>query len=235
MFRKTGLTVALCALLTTGAAQAYTVYDPWNYRQNILTASRTLEQIRNQVKELENQTRMLASLNYDSTGDIRQIVESTRSLINQTQGIAYNIGSINGQFEDLYPSQYDSAGFDELESQRIEWLDQTRESQRHAMAVQAQVSENIPRTHAEVDALVSRSNGAQGQTAAVQATNQLLGTVSAQISELQILLMTQTRALNSFMAAQNEKEEQARAVSQKARQGMADYTPVSTNPFKHSY
>ncbi len=235
MFRKAGMTITLCAFLAVGPAEAYTVYDPWNYQQNLLTATRTLQQINNQVQELQNQAKMLANLNYDSTGNIQQIVESTRNLINQTQGIAYNVGTINDQFEAVYPSEYTGNGFGELESQRIEWLDQTREAQRHAMAVQAQVSENIPKTQAEVSALVSRSNGAQGQTAAVQATNQLLAAISGQVSELEILLMSQTRALNTFIAEQNAKEAQARSVAEEAKVGMADYTPVSTNPFKRSY
>ena len=35
------------------------VYDPSNYSQNILTAARTLEQINNQIRQLQNQATSL--------------------------------------------------------------------------------------------------------------------------------------------------------------------------------
>ncbi len=38
------------------------VYDPWNYKQNLLTAARELEEIHNQVRQLTNQATMLANM-----------------------------------------------------------------------------------------------------------------------------------------------------------------------------
>ncbi len=43
-----------------GSGAFVVVFDPSNYSQNILTAARSLEQINNQVKSLENQAQIAA-------------------------------------------------------------------------------------------------------------------------------------------------------------------------------
>jgi P-type conjugative transfer protein TrbJ len=55
------------------------VHDPRNYSQNILTAARTLEQINNQIKQLQNQAtsllneaRNLQSLPTSTLGNCRR-------------------------------------------------------------------------------------------------------------------------------------------------------------------
>src|SRR3546814_8691398 len=51
------LTMAL--IVPTTPAQAIIVFDPYNYSQNILTAARTLQQINNQIRMLQNQATSL--------------------------------------------------------------------------------------------------------------------------------------------------------------------------------
>ena len=65
---------ALSPMLTSPAhAQFFgrIVYDPSNYAQNVLTAARTLEQINNQIKQLQNQARNLASLPFNVVNRLR--------------------------------------------------------------------------------------------------------------------------------------------------------------------
>ena len=61
---KRHISIVLVALLATSAmtpaAQAqWTVFDPQNYAQNLLEASRALQQINNQIQALQNQASML--------------------------------------------------------------------------------------------------------------------------------------------------------------------------------
>ena len=46
--------LAASPMLTTPAAAQWIVYDPTNYAQNVLTAARSLEQINNQIRSLQN-------------------------------------------------------------------------------------------------------------------------------------------------------------------------------------
>ena len=51
--------VALILCASAPAQAQFTVFDPTNYSQNLLTAARALDQINNQIAGLENQAQML--------------------------------------------------------------------------------------------------------------------------------------------------------------------------------
>ena len=56
----TSLAFGLMAPSTS--AHAITVFDPSNYAQNILTAARTLQQVNQQIRQLQNEAQMLANI-----------------------------------------------------------------------------------------------------------------------------------------------------------------------------
>ena len=71
------------------------VYDPSNYSQNILTAARTLEQINNQIRALQNQAtslineaRNLQSLPTTMLEPLQAQIRQTQQLLARAQGIA---------------------------------------------------------------------------------------------------------------------------------------------------
>ena len=71
------------------------VHDPRNYSQNILTAARTLEQINNQIKQLQNQAtsllneaRNLQSLPTSTLGELQAQIDQTKQLLSEAEGIA---------------------------------------------------------------------------------------------------------------------------------------------------
>lgn len=85
------------------------VYDPTNYSQNILTAARTLEQINNQIRQLQNQAtslvneaRNLQSLPLSMLDPLQQQIRQTQALLNQAQGIAYDVQSVEREFARQY-------------------------------------------------------------------------------------------------------------------------------------
>ena len=202
--RITVLVICIATFLTLGmstgraTAGGIPVYDVTNLAQNLLTAERSLEQINNQLK-------MLESLGFDASGDIAGILSETNAALNQVEGLAYNAGQIAAQFENSYPEDMTGMSYDELISLKDSILQQTRSAQLHAMQLQASIADSIPQTQNSVEALVARSNSAAGPTAAIQANNQLLATLSMQISQMQSLLMAQTRALNTYIQEQNTR------------------------------
>src|SRR3546814_10847821 len=74
---------------------ALTVFDPSNYRQNVLQAARALQQINTQIQSLQNQVLMLQNmaqnlqrLDYSSLGPIVTALRNINLLIARAQGIA---------------------------------------------------------------------------------------------------------------------------------------------------
>ena len=81
--------------------------------------------------------------------------------------------------------------------------------------MQNQIARGQPTTAAQVAQAVQASQGAAGQTAAIQATNQLLATVSAQLTQLQNLLITQARAEQTLAAQAQATQAAANADRQR--------------------
>ncbi len=101
--------VALTPMLATPAQAQWTVFDPTNYVQNVLTAARSLQQITNQITSLQNEAQMLinqarnlASLPYSSLQQLQQSVQRTQQLLQQAQNIAYDVQQIDQAFQTKY-------------------------------------------------------------------------------------------------------------------------------------
>ena len=74
------------------------VYDPSNYSQNILTAARTLEQINNPIKSLQNeatslinQAKNLTTLPLTVLAPLQAQIRQTQQLLAQVQRMAYDV------------------------------------------------------------------------------------------------------------------------------------------------
>ena len=105
-------TFAVCG---TASAQFFggIVYDPTNYAQNLLTATRTLTMINNQVKQLTNEAQMLvneakelANLPYSARVQLNQRLTEIETLIRTAKGLAYDVASIDASFRALFPEDY---------------------------------------------------------------------------------------------------------------------------------
>ena len=109
-------TVLSASLLAVQPASALTVFDPSNFVQNTLTAVRTLEQINNQIKQLQNQAQSLMNqaknltgLDFSALNELRAALSATNQLIQQAQGLAFNVSQMEAEFQRLYPDSYTAA------------------------------------------------------------------------------------------------------------------------------
>jgi len=100
-----GLGLAVAPL----AHAQFTVFDPSNYAQNVLTAARTLESVNNQIRSLQNeaemligQARSLANLPFSSLAALQAQLAETRRLLSEAQGIAYDVAQIQTSFRQSY-------------------------------------------------------------------------------------------------------------------------------------
>ena len=108
----TALALASTSALVSTPAHAQfggIVYDPSNYAQNVLTAARTLEQINNQIRMLQNQAtslineaKNLQSLLLTIVQPLQDQIRQTQQLLNEAQRIAYDVRTIEGAFEQHY-------------------------------------------------------------------------------------------------------------------------------------
>ncbi len=198
-------------------AQALTVYDPWNYAENMISAARALEQINNQITSLQNEAQMLinqarnlASLPHSSLQQIQQSVQRTQQLLGQAQSIAFNVGQIDQAFQQRYGNiPLSASDADLVAGARSRWQT-TVGGLQDALRVQAGVVGNVDANRAEMATLVGQSQGATGALQATQAGNQLLALQSQQLSDLIAVMSANGRAAALSEAERATAAEQGR-------------------------
>ena len=237
--KKRLLAVAVAALIGAMpvAHAQWVVIDPTNLAQNILTAAHTLEQINNQIRQLQNEAqslmneaRNLASLPFNVVNRLRANLDTTRQLIAQARGLAFDIQNMDQQFAQLYPEQYAASvsGNQMFQDAHQRWQN-TLQGLQTAMRMQAQVSQNLNRDEGVLADLVDQSQSATGALQAMQATNQLLALQAKQSIQTQQLQLTQGRAASLELARQAAAVERGREVTRRFIGGGTAYTPQSVN------
>lgn len=237
--KKRLLAIAAAALIgAMPVAQAqWVVIDPTNLVQNTMTAIRTLEQINNQIKQLQNEAqslmneaRNLASLPFNVVNRLRSNLDTTRQLIAQARGLAFDIQNMDQQFAQLYPEQYAAtvSGNRMFQDAHQRWQN-TLQGLQTAMRMQAQVSQNLNQDEGVLADLVDQSQSATGALQAMQATNQLLALQAKQSIQTQQLQLTQGRAASLELARQAAAVERGREVTRRFLGGGTAYTPQSVN------
>jgi type IV secretion system protein TrbJ len=207
-------------LLTTYGLRAETVFDPWNFGQNLLTASRALEQINTQVRSLETQTQLLihstrnlANLPTSAAGQLKADIGQMNQLFADANGLSYKVETARNQFHTLYPRQYSAA----IASNRMvqdasaRWTN-SYEALRQTLLTQSKIAELLDRDQATLATLMANSSAAVGALQVQQAGNELAALHVKQSVQAQALVMAQSRA-----AAMRDAEQQASAEGARER------------------
>jgi len=205
-------------LASTPALAWKIVYDPTNYSQNLLSAARALEQIKNQVTSLQNEAQMLlnqaknlTSLPTSLLSDIEGNFSEMKSLLNEADQLAYNVQNIDAQFNATYRdfASGDRSATQLISSAQQRWQ-QSVSAFEHALKAGATAVTNIEGTRAQTGDLVDASQSAVGVLQATQAGNQLLAVQAAQFADLTSMLAAQGRAEALEHSRRAAAQEQAR-------------------------
>jgi len=220
------LSATTLALLASPAHAQWAVFDAANYTQNIMTAANTLETINNQIRQLQNDALNLTGLDFSALQQLRSALASTNQLIQQAQGLAYDITQMDADFARLYPEAYAAtiSGSQMALDARQRW-DFSLKALGSAMRMQAQASQNLAVDEGTLSDLVNRSQSAVGALQAAQATNQLLALQARQTIQGQQLRITQDRAVALEQARAVAAQERAREVRRRFQGDGSRYTP----------
>lgn len=206
------------AIVPVAPAHAIMVFDPSNYAQNVLTAARTLQQINNEIRSLQNEASMLTNMakhlqrfDFSSLTQITRSMQRIGTLMNQAQGIAFDLASTDDALRQQFPALFDTAlSNSQIITQARARFQASMQGYRQAMRVQAQVVENIEADAGLLLELVSQSQSATGSLQVGQATNQLIALSTKQQLQIQQMMAAQYRADALERARQQQGLEAAR-------------------------
>jgi P-type conjugative transfer protein TrbJ len=219
---KPFLLAGACAavlMATAPTADAWRiVFDPTNYKQNLLSAVRALEEINNQVKQLGNEAQMLLKmdLNLEQLGssidrDIEGSLGELQTLLKKGGGIAMSVSETEAEMKRLFPSEYKEAlsGDDSLKLAKDRWNEALAAFKR-TMALEAKVAETGVDDGNALTDLLSKSGSAVGNLEVQQAGNELLGLSVKQQLQLLTLIAAEQRASGLDRARTLASQEESR-------------------------
>ena len=208
----------VASLLAAPTAHAqYTVFDPSNYSQNVMTAARALQQINNQIQSLQNQAvmlvnqaRNLTNLPYSALSQFDASIGQTVNQLSQAQRIPYSASAIDQSFSQTYPLSYGgSASATQMQADAQARWQNALAGYQDAMRVQAGAVGNLDSTRSQINALVGSSQAATGALQASQSGNQLNALQTKQLADLTAVLASLARAQSLDGASQVASKAQA--------------------------
>jgi len=221
------------ALWSTPASAQITVFDPSNYSQTLLTAARELQQINNQIRQLQNQETMLTNqaknltrIDFPELQALTQTLTQVQQLMDQAKGISFRVGTSDGQFNQLFPQGLTGAlkTGQSIAAAKARY-DAAMAAYARTVEVQSGVVGDIAGDTNALNAIVSRSQNAEGALQASQATNQLLALVAKQQLAISQLMAAQYRAQSLDAASRAQAEAEGRLATQKFIGNGKAYSP----------
>jgi P-type conjugative transfer protein TrbJ len=207
--------VLACAQTPLASAQI-TVIDPTNLAQNILQAARAIEQINNQIRQIEQQAQMLARSPLQLSPELSRSIENARAVFDAASQVSFEAGKVGDSLRELYPDTFRDFDLESVLSQSDQWMSESRVSLTRAMEAEARAAASVAGSRNAVDTALTASAGAEGQTSAAQAGNQLLGVIAAQLAETQAMLAAQGRALETERMERLAREQRAAEIMRRA-------------------
>jgi len=224
---------AIVAVTPIAPARAQmAVIDPTNLAQNLLQATRALEQINNQIRQIEQATQMLRQNPLQLSPELTQSISEARELFDTAQGIAFEVNQVGENLRTLYPETWEDFDLEGVLQQSERWKQESRDSLQRAMEAEARAARSIEGSRNRIDRALQSSSSAEGQTGAIQASNQLLGVTASQLAEIHALLIAQGRSLETERMERLAREERAREIQRRA---FPTETTRSTEPARTAF
>jgi len=238
-FKRSAIAVVFAAMTACvpEANAQIAVIDAANLAQNTLEALRMLQAVNNQLVQLQNEARMLAdnarnltTLPFNIVGQLQSTLATTRDLIQQAQGIPYQLRAAQSLFNTFYPFSYapSTSGAAMALDSLVRW-NHSLSALQTTIGMQAQAATNLDADSAYLATLVNQSQSAVGILQAAQATNQLLALHSRQAIQEQQLRATSDRSAALELARTVAAEARSREVRRRFAGSGTPYTAQPVN------
>ena len=211
-WHKAAIVAALTAVMMTAApAMALfggIVFDPSNFVEHILEVSAALQRIARMESELQVQQRMLARLGTNAWPGMAQSMQGV-TLVLQNGG-RFASTDPAGQMAANEPVTFgdgtQNPNASQMNALRAAWDQDNRDGIVQNRQLENQVVTGVPADSVQINQIVAASGHAPGLTAAIQAHNQLLADLSAQLGRIIALKAAHDR-LDTQRAAQDQSRQ----------------------------
>ncbi len=171
------------------------VYDPAAVSQLISQVNNQVQMLNNMVQQVQQGQAMLNPLGSNILPGLSTLTQNTQSFVANLNNISNTGASLTSALDSQYPTNFSNlSSVSDILTKISSMQTQTRAAMQSSMEMQNQVAGNQGQISGAMASAVQASNSASGPTAALQATNQILATLSQQMSDLQNILIAHMRA-----------------------------------------
>jgi type IV secretion system protein TrbJ len=178
---------------------------------HLMVLAQEVEQVAKTIAMLEANLRMLASIGVNSVADIPGAMSRVRSALGSIDRELYDLGTSDAEYRRRYPDAFPGQPLPELYEINGQWRGYVRNAVNESWRVQNNSVANQAVIEQRTGNLVALSQSAEGQTAAIQASNQLLAQVIESLGGINGQLTSHSRAMETFIAAQVTDPERQKA------------------------
>jgi len=208
------------------------VFDPRAHVQTSLQAARQLETLANQARQLANEARGLAASPYSHMAESSRTLRDIGELARTVRGAASTLEGVQRQFAELYPDDLSGADLATLGGEHSIMARRTAQDVARAAAELERLAQGRDQ---RLRGALAASETAQGQTAAIQSSTQVLSVLAEDLASMRTMLLAQSRLLAEATARQAAGREAA-AEARRRFWGRTATTPTAPvfDPFPHA-
>ena len=217
------IVAATAVLFVPAAAFADIVFDPTNFAEAVLQVADDVQMVDQLYQEVTNEVAMLKSWNFTQLPGILQSMNIWQQVFGQA-GATYSSTDPGNTLNSQYPSDltsYANISDTAIQSMRSGWDQEERSVLVENRTVQNETYLNLQPTAQRIQSYVEHSNSASGATSAMQAGNEEVATLVAQLQALQAQEITDARG----DVERDAKDQAEQAYAEQQRQAVrGDWT-----------
>ena len=219
------------ALVVPSMSRGDIVFDPANFIEAVSQVADDVQLVEQFQQEIHNQLAMLQNWGYSQLSGIIQSMDVWQQVFGQA-GATYSSTDPGQTLDSEYPSEpasYANTSDAAMASTRDGWNQEQRSVLIENRTVQDQTYLNLQPTADRIQDYVEHSNSAPGATAALQAGNEELATLVAQLQGLQAQEITSARGDVEQMAQDQADQAYAEQQRQAVRADWSDPVQPSSS------
>ncbi len=191
--------VGMMMILVPAAAQAQfglggIVFDPRTFAENVLIYKRAYDQLMAARQQLQAQMTALQKLRHPQWRDIGALMSQADALARQGNALAYSLGSIDTDFQRLFPGTISGSGYQQRQAVLVSQTSRTLATLRSVLDATAHTAQSFPAGVLQLRTMKAQMAGITGHEAALEFAN-TVGTYSAE--ELMLLRQQLAAATNA--------------------------------------
>jgi P-type conjugative transfer protein TrbJ len=198
------------------------ILDPAALVEHVEQVAQLALQVESAVQQVKNQVQELKHLNVGVAVDAASVVSGLRG---QLDASLYDTSNPRDQLDSRFPSDMSGTSWDQLQLDRTTWTSNERQALAENRQLQNQIYRDMAVTHSQVQGIVQASNSAPGETAAVQAHNDLLAVASGELTKLASLKAVRSRLRTETQAREQSELSFAAAEQKRVRAGWENPAP----------